>query len=366
MWEKLINWSHSEFSELPWRKKRTLYTTLVSEIMLQQTTVATVLNHFDRFIQQFPNLEKLAKSSDEEMLIAWKGLGYYRRAKNLRSAALEIKERFNGKFPIEREKLLEIKGIGPYTASALISIGRDQRALAIDANLERVLARFYGLKTPKGPKLQKEIQTLFETQKILHDLPNEVSFRDLNEALMDLGRTYCQSRKATCELCKLQTKCVAFRQKENGPLDYPVQLKSNVEKAKKYYELDLLRVYVLDNSNKKKFKAIKKSDIEWLSGQYELPTFILRSEDRSLDQYPRLGKRFAKFKNLPSLKTSITKYRITNYIWAGTQKDFYREFQSYSKVLAASEKWEELKPAQTQKLSTASLKAIKLIESIEN
>src|SRR5690606_27333273 len=129
-----------------------------------------------------------------------------------------------GKFPHDLEKLQEIPGIGPYTANALVAIGMNKRALAVDANLERVIARLFGLKSEKGIKLQKEICELFIQKKILND---KISFRNLNEALMDLGRTYCQARKASCELCPLKKDCVSF--KNGKPLAIPV-LKEKVKK----------------------------------------------------------------------------------------------------------------------------------------
>lgn len=118
MFKKLIQWSTKDFSELPWRKKRTLYRTLVSEIMLQQTTVSTVINHFERFLREYPDIKSLAASTEDQIVMSWKGLGYYRRARNLRKAAIDIQKNHGGRIPTSYELLLEINGIGPYTASA--------------------------------------------------------------------------------------------------------------------------------------------------------------------------------------------------------------------------------------------------------
>ena len=159
--KELIHWSKSQYHHLPWRENRTMYRTLVSEIMLQQTTVGTVLNYFEKFLKQYPNIKSLAKSTEEEVCIAWKGLGYYRRARNLRLLAIQIEEKFKGNIPIDEMALMELKGIGPYTCNALISIGADREALAVDANLERVLARYYGLSDLKGLKLQKKLLNLY-------------------------------------------------------------------------------------------------------------------------------------------------------------------------------------------------------------
>ncbi|MBC7538816.1 MAG: A/G-specific adenine glycosylase, partial [Bacteriovorax sp.] len=158
----LIEWSHSQYSHLPWRSQRTLYRTLVSEIMLQQTTVGTVLNHFEKFLSEYPTIFDLAKSSEEQICISWKGLGYYRRARNLRNLAIQIVDQFNGEIPTDLDSLLNLKGIGPYTANAIIAIGADLRGLAVDANLERVLSRFYGISLVKGPKLQQKLFSDFK------------------------------------------------------------------------------------------------------------------------------------------------------------------------------------------------------------
>jgi A/G-specific adenine glycosylase len=300
---QLIKWSQTEFPSLPWRKNRSLYRTLVSEIMLQQTTVGTVKNHYDRFLLQFPDLQSLASASEHEMLVAWKGLGYYRRARNLKKIAEKLVSDYDGVFPKEREVLQEIPGIGPYTANALLSIGMDRPALSLDANLERVISRYIGIALPKGPKLHKEIQRQFEEGKIFND--KKMSFRALNEALMDLGRTYCQARKATCELCPLNKECFAFNKAR--PLDFPLEDKTKVKAEE--HELHLLRVFV---KKKDKILVYKKEDSEWLSGQYEVPTFIIHSTDKKLNQYPLYEGKLPK--NLPSYKSGITKYKITNFV----------------------------------------------------
>ena len=342
MWKELINWSDKNHRDLPWRKNRTLYHTLVSEIMLQQTTVGTVKNHFERFIKKFPDLVSLSKASEAEVLIAWKGLGYYRRAKNLVKISHIIHHDYGAQFPTNEEDLQKISGIGPYTSSALVAIGLDLPALAVDANIERVLARVYGLKEVKGLKLQKLIRSLFFEKKIIY--PFKGSFRLLNEALMDLGRTYCQSKKVVCELCPLQKNCIAF--KEQKMLSYPVQ--EIEKKVSESFEVDLLRVIVKGKKNH--LYAYQKQDGEWLAGQYELPTFILKNTDVKLKQYPKIKKMF-KYKNLPSYKTGITKYTFNNFVMVCSLKEF--EDFGFNKKLKLIES--------NGNLSTASLKAIKLL-----
>ena len=341
---KLIDWSRSDFTDLPWRKNRTLYGTLVSEIMLQQTTVGTVKNHYDRFLQRFPDLESLACATEEELLVAWKGLGYYRRARNLKKIAEHLFLHHQGKFPKTALELQEIPGIGPYTSHALVAIGGDRKGLAVDANLERVIARLYGLKIEKGVKLQKKILELFQQNKIFPDF--HLSYRGLNEALMDLGRTFCQARKATCALCPLNSDCKAFKEKD--PLAYPME-KAVSAKAAEEHELHLLRVLVIKEN---KILAYKKTEKQWLAGQYEVPTLLISSTDAKLTQSPLLGEKF-EHKKLKKFKTGITKYKIVNSILEADQKLIKK--LGFSEVL----EWRDLNLAEGN-LSTASTKAIKL------
>ncbi len=333
MFKKLISWSHSEFNYLPWRKTRSLYTTLVSEIMLQQTTVSTVINHFDRFLIEYPKPFDLANASEEEILISWKGLGYYRRARNLKKACEYICEVHDGDIPLHYETLIKIPGIGDYTANALLAIGADQSALALDANLERVISRLFGFKEIKGPKLQAKIQL----RKPLDLELEEFGGRAINEALMDLGRNYCQARKTNCDLCPLKGRCFAL--KNNMVEDLP-----NVKKMiKEKHTLTLLRVLIQKDDN---FLVYKKNEKQWLSGQYEVPTFILETSDNSLKQYPHLS---GDFSLLPEFKTAITKYTITNKVLWVNEKDL-----KSLKINLNGFIWGHTN------LSTASMKAIKL------
>jgi A/G-specific adenine glycosylase len=341
--KRLLNWSSTEFSHLPWREKRSLYRTLVSEIMLQQTTVSTVRNHFDRFLATFPTIEILALASEEELTVAWKGLGYYRRARNLKKIAEAIVHDYGGEFPNDLEALQLIPGIGPYTASAILAIGMDLPALAVDANLERVIARLYGLKVEKGPRLQKQIQKLFCSGKIFSD--KKVSPRALNEALMDLGRTFCQARKASCELCHLKIDCIAF---DSGkPLTFPIEKVSAKEKEE--HELELIRCYVVKNG---KLLVYRKDEKEWLSGQYEVPTFILRSTDPAIKQYPLFEGKLPKTDLVH--KTGITKYRIHNHVHLLNESDLKK--LNFKRPV----EWRDLK-SEGSNFSTATLKGLKFV-----
>lgn len=341
----LINWSENQYSHLPWREKRTLYRTLVSEIMLQQTTVGTVLNHFEKFLNEYPTIFDLAQASEEQVCISWKGLGYYRRARNLRNLAIQIVEKFNGEIPTDLDSLMGLKGIGPYTANAIIAIGGDKKGLAVDANLERVLARFYGEKTEKGAKLQQKIHSDFKSGLIVSDIKG-LSPRKLNEAFMDLGRILCQARKASCTLCALRSECTAF--KSDNPLAFPVE---GTKKKNDDLFIKLLRVVVRDN---KKILFYQKRESEWLAGQWELPTFILETNDEKLTQYPKV-KAKKSFLESHKIKTGITKYSIDNHIVEMSLDDFKKMTNKIDIAYEFKIHNEKLN------LSTTSIKALKKV-----
>ena len=351
MKKALYDWSNQEYSHLPWRRERTLYKTLVSEIMLQQTNVSTVLKHFDRFLKVYPKVQDLAAASEEEVCSHWQGLGYYRRARNLRKAAVAIVEEFDGEFPNDYKDLISIPGIGAYTANALIAIGRDKPALALDANLERVFSRVYGIKVEKGPKLLKEIES--REAVILKDFQvKKYGARVVNESLMDLGRVYCQAKKADCLICPIKSKCFVFNEKKD-PLSFPIFK----NKKKESFDLKLLRVIVKD---KNKVLGFEKSQKEWLSGQIEIPTFILSCEDESLVQYPKAS--FQKIEKTHSIKTAITKYKITNHIIELSLTKFKKLLKD-NKLTDSRYKSYSLDPKQVH-FSSATLKSLRINSDI--
>ena len=308
--------------------------------MLQQTTVSTVVNHFDRFIEAYPNFESLAATTEEEICMAWKGLGYYRRARNLRLAAIDIAAR-NSRVPTKHEELKEIHGIGDYTASALIAIGRNKPALALDANLERVISRLYMIKEPKGLKLQKKIQELYKSGFVFPHLEKSGP-RAVNEALMDLGRVFCQANKTDCNLCPLKKNCQAYQM---GAVEkFPVV----IEKKKESFDLELVRFVV---KRGKKILAYKKSKKQWLAGQLEIPTYVLKTSDPKMKQYPKLGGEL-NLKGLKKFKTGITKYKITNYIYEVELKEFEKLVGNKAEYCFVENNVE------TENFSTATLKTI--------
>jgi A/G-specific adenine glycosylase len=176
------------------------YATLVSEFMLQQTTVTTVVPKFERFLSRFPNLCALAQATDEEVETAWEGLGYYRRARLLRDAARGIVENYGGEFPTQIEKLLEVRGIGPYTAGALASIIGDEKVPLVDGNVIRVMSRVFGILSSDAKDYQVDARAWVQSAS---------GGRDHNEAIMELGATVCRPKNPLCVGCPLRPHCYA-------------------------------------------------------------------------------------------------------------------------------------------------------------
>jgi A/G-specific adenine glycosylase len=199
-------WYRKHKRKLPWRASRNPYHIWISEIMLQQTQVETVIPYYQRFIKQFPNIMALAHSSLEEVLKVWENMGYYSRARNLHEAAKKISQEMGGDFPKTREAMLALPGIGNYTASAILSFAYHQPLAAIDGNLKRILARLSMIKDPvETPSAKRKIETL------AHDLANRIDSADLNQGLMDLGAKVCRPRNPSCLSCPLNPFCRAYK-----------------------------------------------------------------------------------------------------------------------------------------------------------
>ena len=205
----LLDWYARERRELPWRapagQTPDPYAVWLSEIMLQQTTVAAAIPYYQRFLARWPSVKALAAANLDEVLSAWAGLGYYSRARNLHACARLVAERHAGQFPHTEEGLRELPGIGPYTAAAIAAIAFGARATPVDGNIERVVARLFAVQQPL-PAAKDEIRRLATT------LTPEWRAGDFAQALMDLGASVCTPKRPSCLMCPLQRDCSAYAQ----------------------------------------------------------------------------------------------------------------------------------------------------------
>jgi len=212
----LLQWFKNNGRSLPWRETKDAYAIWLSEVILQQTRIVQGMSYWERFMAQWPTVNDLAAATEDEVLKAWQGLGYYSRARNLHTAAQQVMEL--GGFPQTFKELKTLKGVGDYTAAAIASIAFGEPIAVVDGNVYRVLSRYYGIDTPiDSTEGKKEFQALAQSL-----LPiNEPA--DYNEAIMDFGATQCTPNSPHCSACPLCETCVAFREQRINEL--PVKSK---------------------------------------------------------------------------------------------------------------------------------------------
>src|SRR6056300_697760 len=243
---KILNWYDINKRSLPWRiktsAKKKEYYTLVSEFMLQQTQVATVIPYFNRFIKNIPDLEILAEFQDQKLIKLWEGLGYYSRVKNLKKTAIIITD-FNKKIPDDFEKLKTLPGIGDYTASAILAIAFNKPFIPLDGNIERVLKRYFYLK--KTNQISKDY--LIKKKNLLGVSKRSSEYA---QALMELGALICKPKNQRCTECPLINSCKSFLKK-----DFVLTKIKKINKSK-YFELSIIKKnnkYLLIKNNKFNF-----------------------------------------------------------------------------------------------------------------
>ena len=211
--KQLLDWYDKNARKLPWRSDHEPYKVWISEIMLQQTRVESVLPYFERFLDRFPDLASLASAKQDEVLRLWEGLGYYSRARNLHKAAQELMENHNGILPDNARELQKLPGIGKYTAAAIASIAFGEPTAAVDGNIRRVYARLLALDEALGtPGFEKAIDD-YAQELIPHTRPG-----DYIQALMDLGSAICLPQNPNCKACPISSRCKAFEQGRQNQL----------------------------------------------------------------------------------------------------------------------------------------------------
>ncbi|PKM55605.1 MAG: A/G-specific adenine glycosylase [Firmicutes bacterium HGW-Firmicutes-3] len=199
----LLKWYKLNYRKLPWRATRDPYKIWLSEIMCQQTQVATVTSYYNRFLKSYPDIISLSMATEDDVYKLWEGLGYYSRAKRLMQCARVVTQNYSGVFPRTYEEIIDLPGIGPYTAGAIASIAFDIKMPAVDGNVLRVYSRLYGVEEDVGkPGTKKKIEAMVSA-----DLPEDV--RDYNQALMELGALICVPRNPKCDICPVCNFCRA-------------------------------------------------------------------------------------------------------------------------------------------------------------
>lgn len=292
---RLLFWYRSRRRDLPWRKNRDPYRVLVAEIMLQQTQVATVAPRYESFLSRFPSVESLAAASEEEVVAAWSGLGYYRRARLLRAAAAQIVARPGG-FPRVASALAQLSGVGAYTAAAVASIAFGEAVAVVDGNVERVMTRRLGLAEPVSrAAVRRRIREAAGAMLV------EGEAGDSNQALMELGATVCRPRGPLCEQCPVAEDCEGFRL--GIPEAFPVKSANRARES-----LRLLSIWVEEDGALLLFR--RPLGEEWLAGMWELPTVSFEGprESRLASRY---GGRFEVGVTIGSYRHAITYRDLT-------------------------------------------------------
>ena len=267
----LLDWFAEHARDLPWRRRRSPYRIWVSEVMLQQTRVEAVVDPYRRFLSAFPSLAALARAEEEEVLAAWSGLGYYRRARLLHAGARFVVEHHGGRLPRSRRELERVPGIGAYTAGALLSIAFGQKAAALDANVTRVAARLLGIEDPS--RARDEVAAFAGE---LVDCPTP---GDVNEALMDLGSSACTARVARCGDCPLQPACLAATSDEAASFAGP--------RERKPPRRVRLACAVVSCGDSVLF-AQRPREAALLAGLWDLPTLEVSDGEDGLEELERL------------------------------------------------------------------------------
>lgn len=223
--------------DLPWQQDRTAYRVWVSEIMLQQTQVKTVIPYFEAFMRRFPDVVSLADADEDEVLHHWSGLGYYARARNLHKAAQQVRDEHSGQFPIVFEDVLALPGVGRSTAGAILAQAEEQRHAILDGNVKRVLSRFHGVHGWTG---QSSVQD--ELWQYAEQHTPKKRLADYTQGIMDLGATLCTRSRPACEQCPLGRECVAYATDQVALLPTP--------KPKKTLPVKSVRMLMLRNGDK--------------------------------------------------------------------------------------------------------------------
>jgi A/G-specific adenine glycosylase len=335
----LLTWYKKNARMLPWRRNQDPYLIWLSEIMLQQTRVETVIPYFEKFLARYPDVEALAKADIDELRGLWAGLGYYTRVMNLKRAAELIVSEHQGKFPRTSKELIELPGIGPYTSAAIASIAFQENIAAIDGNLDRVFSRILAL-----PKIAKGAA---EIDRIANEVVARGQAGSINQALMDLASVLCLPKNPKCTQCPLASECSAHHlgKSEAFPIRALKKTKVNIDaKAYLFFSTDH------DRKPQKVFLA-RRPKGAWLAGQWDIPWWITgQDKGPSSGQVKPIGK--------VEVRRVITHHKINFHVEIGLvrNKKENLSFEMSMQKFNADFRWAEL--AEIEALPRPTRKAI--------
>jgi A/G-specific adenine glycosylase len=321
--KKVLLWFRQNKRPLPWRGGKGWYEIWISEVMLQQTQVDTVIPYYHRFLKRFKTVKDLADASQQEVLKLWEGLGYYSRARNLHQAARIIVSRYNSQLPIDRETLLNIPGFGPYTTNAVLSIAFNQPYAVMDGNVKRIIARLNAIEEDI-----RDVKTQNKVQSLMDRLLPQKNAGEFNEAIMEIGATICKPSSPLCKICPVSTECLALRKNLIEKLPY----KSPRQRIPTRSSLACIITH------QDQYLIAKRPQHEMLAGLWEFP--VLRSNtgrntiQRDLDLIRKqFNLRTSFVRSWTAVKHTYTHFhfmlhsKLFKAISHEFQSEFYDDFQ---------------------------------------
>lgn len=269
--QELLDWYEINKRDLPWRRHRDPYYIWVSEIMLQQTRVDTVIPYFHRFIERFPTIQSLADAPEDDVLKCWEGLGYYSRARNLQAAARQVTEQYDGVMPSGKDEVSGLKGIGPYTSGAIRSIAFNIPAAAVDGNVMRVLSRYFLIEEDI-----MKVKTRTKMEELVLTLVPDGRASDFTQALMELGALICTPKSPKCLVCPVMEHCSARLEGKEESL--PIKTKAKPPRP----EYRLTAIVEGTGVHEGKILIRKRPAAGLLAGMWELPHVIVPADGSSV------------------------------------------------------------------------------------
>ena len=302
---QLKRWYQKNARELPWRETKDPYKIWISEVMLQQTTVNAVIPYYQKWIQKYATIQDVAQESEQNLLNAWQGLGYYSRVRNIKKAAEIMIRDYQGKIPQDAEQLKLIPGFGPYTSGAVLSIAFNKRIPIVDANIRRVFMRILAIEDFSTTKYDKPIYALLEAL-----LPRQ-GMSDFNQALMELGALVCRSREPMCLQCPVKSHCLAYQKGIQEVI--PTIKKTNIQDVEA--SIGVIRC-------RKKYFIQKRSSKGLLAGLWEFPGGKLEPGESPLKALKRelqeeVSFPVSDYKFLFTVTHFYTRYRVKLNVFQG-------------------------------------------------